>query len=174
VLAAYARGWDQYRLALEECDGEGLEQIGPKMIAALMFMDQQATAAGHQPLAPDTWEAPMADGTTLVVCRTNAEASAVLRASKASDGLSYETTLPPDLGMTVRSQHDGRALVVVTMAEVARLVQAASAGVKWEGSPAPSGTQREEGMASDLCRRGFPLPEPLATDKPPAPVMLDF
>lgn len=175
VLASYQRGWDVYRAALDDGDAEALEQVGPKMIAALAFMDSQATAAGHQPLAPDTWEAALPDGTVLVVCRSNAEASAVLRASKASDGLSYETTLPPDLGVTVRLQHEGRTLIVVTMAEVSRLVAASATfvqggvGTKWQGTPTHSGVQREEGMAADLVRQGWPLAEPLATNPhPPA------
>src|ERR1700722_3354922 len=60
-FAAFQRGWDAYRVALDEADAEALEVIGPKMIAALPFMDAEATAAGHQPLAPDTWEAPLPD-----------------------------------------------------------------------------------------------------------------
>ncbi len=135
TLAAYQRGWDAYRVALDEGDAEAVEAIGPKMIAALAFMDSEATAAGHQPLAPDTWEASMGDGRVLVVCRTQAEASAVVWASSASDGLSAESTLPPDLAVTIRQQHEGRALTVVTMVEVARLLLMA------EGKVAGSGTK---------------------------------
>ena len=174
VLQSYQRGWDAYRAALDDGDGEALEAIGPKMIAALAFMDQQATVAGHQPLAPDTWEATMADGTVLMVVRTQAEASAVIRASRAADGLSYETTLPPDLAITVRQQHEGRALTVWTMAEVAALISRQPSGAnRWEGSPAHSGVQREEGMVADLVRKGYPLTESLATDAPKV-VVLDF
>ncbi len=165
TLTAYKRGWDQYRTALESSDGEALEQIGPKMIAALAFMDAEATAAGHQPLAPDTWETALPDGRVLVVCRTSAEASAVLRASKGQETVSYETTLPPDLAVTVRNQHEGRALTVITMAEVARLLIMAEgkvAGIEWEGTATYSGRQGEEGMAADLVRTGFPLPAPVA------------
>lgn len=165
TLAAYKRGWDQYRIALESSDGEALEQIGPKMIAALQFMDSEATAAGHQPLAPDTWEAPMGNGVTLVVVRSSAEASAVIRASKAADGASYETAIPPDLAVTVRNQHEGRALVVVTMAEIVRLLQVQETGLfgtKWEGTEAHSGVQQPEMAAHDLARNGYPLPAPIA------------
>ena len=176
TLAAYKRGWDQYRAAIEAGDGEAAEAIGPKMIAALKFMDAEATAAGHQPLTPDVWETPMADGTVLVICRTGAEASAVLRASSASDGASYETTLPPDLAITVRNSHEGRALTVWTMAEVARLIErhgsVAAEGVKWDGTPAPSGVQLAEGAAADIVRSGYPLNEPLAGAAPNA--LLDF
>src|SRR4051812_30749899 len=84
TLAAYQRGWSAYRQALEDGDASALEAVGPKMIQALAVMDAEATAAGHKPLAPDTWEAALPDGRVLVVVRTNAEASAVLRASKAA------------------------------------------------------------------------------------------
>jgi hypothetical protein len=176
TMAAYKRGWDAYRAAIEAGDGEAVEAIGPKMIAALAFMDAEATKAGHQPLAPDVWEHPMADGAVLVICRTGAEASAVLRASSAPDGASYETTLPPDLAITVRNSHEGRALTVWTMAEVARLIErhgsVAAEGVKWDGTPAPSGVQLAEGAAADIVRSGYPLNEPLAGAAPNA--LLDF
>ena len=114
TLAAYQRGWTLYRAALEDGDGAALEVIGPKMIRALEVMAAEAEAAGYKPLAPETWEAALPDGRVMVVVRSQAEASAVLRASRAADGLSYETTLPPDIAVTVRSQHEGRALVVLT------------------------------------------------------------
>ena len=169
TLASYRRGWDLYRAALEASDAAAVETVGPKMIAALAVMDAEATAAGHKPLAPDTWEAAMGNGVTLVVVRTGAEASAVLRASKASrEGAgSYKTTLPPDLAITVRDQHEGRALVVVTMAEIVRLLRAQETGLwgtKWEGTPAESGRVMDEGAAADLVRSGYPLSEPIATD----------
>jgi hypothetical protein len=118
----------------------------------------------------------MPDGTVLVLVRTSAEASAVLRASQAADGQSYETTIPPDLAVTVRHQYEGRALTVWTMAEVARLIARhgsvvghgsvvangkqpeAAGGVAWEGTPAVSGVQRDEGMAADFARSGYPFP----------------
>jgi hypothetical protein len=183
TMAAYKRGWDAYRAAIEAGDAQAVEAIGPKMIAALAFMDAEATKAGHQPLAPDVWEHPMADGAVLVICRTGAEASAVLRASQGQDGasyetsgISYETTLPPDLAITVRNSHEGRALTVWTVAEVARLIErhgsVAAEGVKWDGTPAPSGVQLAEGAAADIVRSGYPLSEPLAGAAPNA--LLDF
>ena len=173
TFAAYQRGWDAYRVALDEADAEALELIGPKMIAALAFMDAEATAAGHQPLAPDTWEISMGDCRVLVVVRTNAEAAAVLRASRPAQA---ETAIPPDLAITVRSQHEGRALTVITMAEVARLLLMAEgkvSGQPWEGTPAHTGVQRDEMMAHDLARQGYPLQAPLATETPTAKP-LDF
>jgi hypothetical protein len=176
TLAAWQRGWSAYRVALDDCDGAAVESIGPKMVQALAVMSAEATAAGHQPLAPDTWEADMGNGVVLVVCRTSAEASAVLRASRASDGASFETTLPPDLAVTVRQQHEGRALCVITLAEIVRLLQRSETGLwgtRWEGTPAASGRQLEEMAAHDMARSGYPMPAPLAVTEPSA-VVLDF
>jgi hypothetical protein len=176
TLAAYQRGWSAYRVALDECDGAAVENVGSKMIAALTFMDAEASAAGYKPLDVSTWESDMGNGVVLVVVRTSAEASAVLRASRASDGASFETTLPPDLAVTVRQQHEGRALVVVTMAEIVRLLQRSETGLwgtKWEGTPAASGRQLEEMAAHDMVRSGYPMPVPLAVAAPSA-VVLDF
>lgn len=182
VLLAYKRGWDQYRVALDEGDASAIETIGPKMIAALAFMSSEAEAAGHKPIAPDTWEAPLCDGTVLVVVRTGAEASAVLRAARAADGASYETTLPPDLAVTVRNQHEGRALTIWSMAEIARLIEAVMSGVPngavsarvkaqskiadkaWSGTPTHTGTILSEGSAAEMVRTGYPLPGPLTLD----------
>ena len=168
TLAAYQRGWTLYRAALEDGDGAALEVIGPKMIRALEVMAAEAEAAGYKPLAPETWEAALPDGRVLVIVRSQAEASSLLRASRAADGLSYETTLPPDLAVTVRSQHEGRALVVLTLAEVGRLLMMAegrAAGVEWEGTATSgSGRQMDELAAHDLARSGYPLSTPLAAD----------
>lgn len=198
TLNSYHRGWLVYRTALEAADGEALETIGPKMIAALQYMDAEATAAGHAPLAPDTWEHAMADGTVLVVVRSSAEASAVIRAERnvtAATGRprlgmtlvteasppeppSTETALPPDLAVTVRQQHEGRRLEVWTLAEMARLVQLhgelvehKDAGKKWQGDATYSGRQMEEGAAADLIRQGHPLDEPIGADVRPAAKM---
>ena len=168
TLAAYQRGWTLYRAALEDGDGAALETVGPKMIRALEVMGAEAEAAGHKPLAPETWEASLPDGRVMVVVRSQAEASAVAWASRAADGLSYETTLPPDLAVTVRSQHEGRALVVLTLAEVGRLLTMAegrAAGVEWEGTTTSgSGRQMDEMAAHDLARGGYPLSTPLAAE----------
>jgi hypothetical protein len=196
TLAAYQRGWSAYRLALEEGDAAAVEQIGPKMIQALAVMDAEATAAGHKPLDVSTWETALPDGRVLVVVRTVAEASAVIRAEKAVKAVSAaprlgmtvvsdpvapeppstETTLPPDIAVTVRQQHEGRALTVLTMAEVARLLLLAEgkiSGVEWEGTPAHSGRQADEMAAHDLVRSGYPMSEPLTVAQPAA-VILDF
>jgi hypothetical protein len=166
TLASYRRGWDLYRAVIEASDAAAVEAVGPRMVQALAVMDREASAAGHKPLAPDTWEHALGNGVTLVVVRTGAEASAVLRASNGQQA-SYETTIPPDLAVTVRDQHEGRALVVVTMAEIARLLRAQETGLwgtVWEGTPAESGRVMEEGAAADLVRSGYPLPAPIAAD----------
>lgn len=177
TLEAYKRGWDLYRAALDTSDPDALAVIGPKMVQALAIMDAEASAAGHQPLAADVWEAPMGDGTVLCVVRSFAEASAVVRAANASDGTAYETTLPPDLAVTVRNQHEGRRLIVVTLAEIAQLMQLAEAkvlGTRGEGNDAPSGVQLPEGAAADIVRSGWPHNEALATEQPQPAMALDF
>lgn len=161
TLASYRRGWARYRDAIEASDGASVEVVGPLMVLALQHMDREATEAGHQPLAPESWEVGMKDGRVLVVVRTNAEASAILRAATRDDGRSYETTLPPDIAITIRQQHEGRGLVVITMAEIAHLMEREEAklfGTKWEGDAAPSGRIMGEGAAADLARSGHPLP----------------
>lgn len=171
---AYQRGWVEYRRILEEGDGAALEIHGPKMVAALQIMEAEAVAAGHSQLAPETWEAPMGNGVTLVLVRTTAEASAVIRAANAKDNQASETTIPPDIAVTVRSQHEGRALVVVTIAEVVRLFQAQETGLfgtKWEGNEAHSGVQKDEMMAHDLVRQGWPLEAPPTAQSAPKPAL---
>jgi len=91
--------------------------------------------------------------------------------------MAYETTLPPDLAVTVRNQHEGRRLIVVTLAEIAQLMKLAEAkvlGSRWEGNDAPSGVQQHEMAAHELVRSGYPLSELLAVDIPKVPVALDF
>jgi hypothetical protein len=91
TLAAYARGWDAYRQALDASDPDAVAEVGPKMIAALAFMDREAEAAGHQPLDVSCWETPLGDdGTILVLVRTQSEQAAVIRANNAT----VHTALP--------------------------------------------------------------------------------
>lgn len=79
TLASYRRGWVRYREAIDTGDAAAVEEIAPKMVAALAFMDAEATAAGHAPLSVERWEAPMEDGRVLVVVRSLAEAHAIAR-----------------------------------------------------------------------------------------------
>lgn len=176
TLASYRRGWDAWRAALESGDANAAETIAPKMIAAIRFMEREAESAGAQPLAVDVWEHPLGDGVVLVVARTSAEASHVIRANHGETA-SYETTLPPDLAVTIRNSHEGRALVVVTLAEIARLMRAQETGLfgtKWEGTAAETGRHLDEMAAHDHVRSGFPLDKPLPTSPTGQPVALDF
>jgi hypothetical protein len=196
ILMAYRRGWDAWRVALDEGDADAVEALGPKMIVALGVMDRDATAAGHQPLDPVTWETPLRDGSVLVLVRSNAEAAAVMRSTngKAFQGApgggtgvvaeegSTETGLPLDVIPTIRSQHEGRRLVCWTLAEVARLIEkhgsALDQGRSWEGEAVQTGVLMDEGAAAELARSGYPLPAEIATDiapvaKPPV-AELDF
>lgn len=176
TYAAYQRGWAAYRAALDDGDCEALEAVAPKMAAALAFMDREASAAGHAPLAPEAWEAPLADGSVLVVVRTTAEATAVLRAAQGRG----EGNLPPDLTLAIRATHEGRALAVWTMAELARVLPTLAithevkkgfpgaevvTGTVWEGTAAWTGTRGPEMHAHDQARGGYPLPVPLETGR---------
>jgi hypothetical protein len=189
TLAAWQRGWSAYRVALDDCDGAAVERIGPKMVQALAVMSAEAEKNGFQSLTPEVWETPLGnDGTVLVLVRSQAEQAAVVRASngKAFTGLptgavavegSTETKLPPDVMLTVRGLHEGRAIEVWTIGEVAALIEAygsvARTARKWEGTPAHSGKQLEEGAAADMARSGYPMPAPLVVVEPSA-VVLDF
>lgn len=108
TLAAYTRGWDLYRKALDESDPDAVEAIAPKMLAALAFMDREATTAGHLPLDPSTWGTPLGDdGTILVLVRTQAEQAAVIRANNATT-----TSAAPAGGL--RSQNGLAGLATAT------------------------------------------------------------
>jgi hypothetical protein len=141
TLASYHRGWIAYRAAIETGDASAVELIGPKMIAALKFMSAEAAAAGHKPLSVDAWEAPMEDGTVLVVVRTQAEAHTI-----------------------VRDKSDMRAKTVWTLAELARMLPRlemthaikeafpGAAVVRVGGHPVASGVQMSEGEISDWAK----------------------
>lgn len=120
TLESYRRGWVLWREALIHGRAGELRMVGPKMIAALAFMDREAVRLGHTPLSVETWEAVMEDGRILVVVRTTAEASAIAQAA----GLGLDAMLPPDMTRVVRHQHEGRELLVWTMAELARVMPA--------------------------------------------------
>jgi hypothetical protein len=186
TLAAYARGWEAYRDALDTSDADKVELVGPKMIRMLAIMESEALASGATPLAPETWEVGLPDGRIVVIVKTTAEASAVIRAAN----LGVDAELPPDLSRLVRHQAEGRALLVFTLAEIARLVTASDGfpkvengklagmeikplGTPWEGAAAYSGVQLSDMAAHDEVRTGFPLNAPLRDELPKA-VVLDF
>jgi len=92
----FRRGWVQFAEAEQSGDVDRTVAIVGGLIRCWRIMDAQATEDGHQPLAPDVWEARLDDGRVLAICRTNAEAAAV--------------------------QRDGRASIAYSMAEIARLL----------------------------------------------------
>ena len=117
----------------------------------------------------------MPSGDVLVIARTLAEAHAATR-------LAREGNLPPDMTLTLRAQHEGRALRVYTMAEIVRVLaaleasvtgethlpgseaaraEARASGTPWAGAAAVSGVQRPEGEIADRVRSGHPLAEAL-------------
>jgi hypothetical protein len=173
TLASYKRGWDAYRAAIETCDADAITTLAPKMCAALAYMDREATDAGHPPLdaLACVWEAPMADGSVLLVVRTLAEAHAVSRAVSGR-----ESGLPPDITITIRDHlHHGRSLIVVSLSEVAYLMAthgsvasiktnfpgATITGTTWQGDAASSAVQLGEGDIADVVRSGYPLDAPM-------------
>ena len=173
TLAAYKRGWDAYREAIETGDAETITALAPKMVAALAYMDREATDAGHPTLAAlaCVWEAPLPDGSVMVVVRTLAEAHAVTRAVSGR-----ESGLPPDITIAIRDHiHQGRSLVVVSLSEVAHVMAAHGfvvpikgefpgaqvVGTRWEGETTVSGVQLDEGNVADVVRSGYPLDAPL-------------
>lgn len=153
TLLAYRRGWIQWREALQTGDHQAAGIIGPKMIGALAFMEAEATAAGHPPLAVETWEARIDDGRVLVIVHTTAEASAIAQAARLGD----DGTLPPDIASAVRHQQEGRELVVWTMAELARVLPTLGLvdEIKrtWPGAVVQKVTTTQEGDAADWARR---------------------
>ena len=132
TLASYAKGWTAYRNAIESNNAAAVEAIAPKMIAALAFMDREATAAGHQPLSVDAWEASLSDGTVLAVVRTMPEAHALARDAA------------------------GRQRVVYSLAEVARIIEhyqiTNAAKLAFPGATVKSAVQTSEGEIADLVR----------------------
>ena len=167
TLAGYRRGWAKWNEALMTGNAEGAEMLAPKMVAALVFMDNEATERGGLPLAPETWETPLPDGGVLVVVRTQAEASAVARAAAGK-----EANLPPDIMVTLRQQHADRSLVVMTLPEIARLISIhnndplgeikrqwpdATIGLAYEGDARPTGGAKYDEMAPYRHARQDPL-----------------
>jgi hypothetical protein len=149
TLESYRRGWVQWRQAIIDQSVAAVQHVGPKMVAALKYMDAEATKAGHRPLAVETWEARMEDGRVLVVVKTMAEGSAIARAA----GLGLDANLPPDLTRVVQHQHDGRELVVWSMAELARVLPSLELvdTIKrtWPGATVTRGPVTREGDHAD-------------------------
>lgn len=127
TLTRWRTGWQLYTAAIREGDADAVERLAPKIAQAILAMEAEAEAAGHQPLSPIAWEAPLADGRVLVVTRTIAEAAALQGAS------------------------DGRERVVWTMAELANVLPTLeltyACKVAFPGARVKSTVQRPEGFA---------------------------
>ena len=57
------------------------DRTSAMMVRAWKALDAEATAAGHEPLAPTVWEGRTEDGRVLVIVRTSEEAMAVASAA---------------------------------------------------------------------------------------------
>jgi hypothetical protein len=113
------------------------------MVRALAVMDREATNAGHQPLSPDAWETPLADGSVLAIVRTTPEAHAV-----AAIG-------------------SGRAMAVYSLAEIARIIDQYHTvnAIKREfpGARVVSPMRMSEGQVADVVTAD-PMTELLHTE----------
>lgn len=131
TLTNWREGWRRYATAIAHGDAAAVERLAPKIAQAIRAMEAEAEARGHARIDPgDHWEAPLADGRVLVVCRTFAEASAL--------------------------QHDqgaARERVVWTMEELANVLPTLEvtyqAKVHFPGARVRSTVQRSEGYAHD-------------------------
>jgi hypothetical protein len=132
TLIRWKRGWDRWSEAVIAGHLDQVREFGPKIIAALAYMDTEATRLGHNPLVPQTWEARCPDGRVLVVVRSLAEAHHVAR------------------------QQDGRATVCYTMQELAELLplldQINAVKIAFPGAVVQQCTLRSEAFANDLIQ----------------------
>lgn len=105
--AKFLRQRIRFRTALEAAWGadnltgeqiEAARSAAGGMIRAYGKLAELASEAGHRPLSVEVWETTLKDGTVVAVCRTNDEAA--------------------------KAVHEGRHLVVYTLAEVANIIQA--------------------------------------------------
>jgi hypothetical protein len=152
TILSFKKGWAAWSAAIIDGDGAAVQRIAPRMLQALAFMDAEATAAGHETLAVETWEVALDDARILVLVHTNAEATAVIRAAKHGD----VETLPPNLARVVRHQQEGRELVVYSLPEVGRILAAQGllAEIKrtWPGATVVSGPVTSESQVADWAK----------------------
>lgn len=135
-LTRWHQGRQLYDQAIRQNDADAVERLAPKIAQALRAMEAEAEAAGHAPLSPVAWEAPLADGRVLVVTRTFAEAHALQGSS------------------------DGRERVVWTMEELAnvlpQLEQIQLAKICFPGARVQPLTKRSERAAHDWAVDDMP------------------
>ena len=98
------QGMDKWQAAIADSDAAEIERLGPLIRGALKFMDGEAARLGAAPLAVNAWEVARDDGTVVVIVRTGAEASVVVR--------------------------EGREVEVWTLEEVARVLPRGVGSVK--------------------------------------------
>jgi hypothetical protein len=161
TILSFRKGWAAWSKAIIDGDVDAVRRIAPRMLQAIAYMDAEATAAGATPLDVATWEVPLSDGSVLVIVRTQPEAHAVATAHK----LAGEDVLPPDLARAVRHQQEGRRLVVYSLQEVARVIEAAELvnviKREWPGATVVGGPVTSEGAVADWAK-GDPLAEILS------------
>ena len=129
TLVAWREGWRVYSRAIAETDADVVERVAPKIARAIVAMEAEAEAAGHEHASTEAFEAPLADGRVLVVVRSHADASAVLARS------------------------DGRERVVWAMEELAAVLPTLEityqAKVAFPGARVSPAVVRPEGFAHD-------------------------
>jgi hypothetical protein len=154
TLLRWREGWQIYATAVRHADVDTVERLAPKIAQAIRAMEAEAEAAGHQHLAPDAWEAPLADGRVLVVCRSFAEAHALVAASRAQHGHGGAEggEGPPEAGMRER--------VVWTMEELAAVLPTLEityqAKLSFPGARVSSSVIRSESFAHDWATDDMP------------------
>jgi len=75
----------RFNEAIEEHDVARVRITGAAMQRAWAALDQAATEAGAQLLAPEYWEALLPDGRVIAFCRDNVDAFAVFREGRLMD-----------------------------------------------------------------------------------------
>lgn len=135
TLLNWQRGFAMYSAAIGRNNADEVTRLAPKIKQAILAMDQEAEAAGHEPLSPTAWEAPLKDGRVLVVTRTFAEASALQGAT------------------------DGRDRVVWTMEELANVLPSLemiyTAKTVFPGAKVRSSVKKAESFAHDWSTNDF-------------------
>jgi hypothetical protein len=135
TLAAWRRGRAAYNAAIDGNDVAAVQMLAPKIIAALAFMDAEATAAGHAPLAPVVWEFSLPNGTVVGITRTEPEAAALAR----------------DQGYLA-----GRAVSLWTLEQIARVLPSVVHDVKtvFPGAAVERVVRHDEGHAESWVTHG--------------------
>jgi hypothetical protein len=105
------------------------------MVRAYAALAAAAAEAGHRPLSVEVWETRLSDGTVVAVTRTNDEAAKVV--------------------------HEGRYVVVYTLAEVANVIQALPDALQMAKAVWPGAKVLPPSEAGPFdVQRGDPIPFP--------------